>query len=156
MKHQFLTIFVWHFSHTSQCQRYFISLFVCLCYESNVLVAWFLVWLCRREKTVFQYTVSCSCFVGGHFFFQLLVFSSDIYIFSRCALVHRVTRNRFLFFSVMTSLSSKTFTPWVHAFWAFLVWPAQLNSGMGLAYMWRFIHFFKLIFFIKSCLVFFK
>ena len=49
----------------------FIHLFV---YENEVLVAWFLIWVFQRKKTGFQYTVSYLCFVGGHFFFQLLGF----------------------------------------------------------------------------------
>ena len=59
----------------------FIYLFVD---ENEVLVTWFLVWVFRREKTRFQYTVSRLCFVGGHFFFQLLFFA-DFEDFSRCA-----------------------------------------------------------------------
>ena len=50
-----------------------------------MLVTWFLVWVFRREKTGFQYTLSHLCFVGGHFFFQLLLFFADFEDFSRCA-----------------------------------------------------------------------
>ena len=32
------------------------------------------IWVFRREKTGFQYTMSRLCFVGGHFFSRLLVF----------------------------------------------------------------------------------
>ena len=53
----------------SACDIYlFIYLFV---YENEVLVTWFLVWVFRREKTGFQYTVSRLCFVDDHFFFQI-------------------------------------------------------------------------------------
>ena len=61
-------------SHThSQRQRYlFIHLFV---YENEVVVTWFLVWVFRREKTGFQYTVSRLC-----------LFFADFEDFSRCAI----------------------------------------------------------------------
>ena len=48
---------------------FFLYLFICPLIK--VLVTWFLVWVFRREKTGFQYTVSRLCFVGGHGFFQL-------------------------------------------------------------------------------------
>ena len=40
-----------------------------------MLVTWFLVWVCRREKTGFQYTVSRLCFVGGHFLLMEILIS---------------------------------------------------------------------------------
>ena len=58
-----------------------IYLFI-ICPLIEVLVTWFLVWVFRREKTGYRYTVSRLCFVGGHFF-QLLV--ADFEDFSRCA-----------------------------------------------------------------------
>ena len=54
-------------------------------FMNEVLVTWFLAWVFRREKTGFQYTLSRLCFVGGHFFFQLLLFFADFEDFSRCA-----------------------------------------------------------------------
>ena len=59
------------FPTLSQGQRYFFIYF--FIYLSTDRSARHVVsnWVCRREKTGFQYTV-CLCFVGGHCFFQLL------------------------------------------------------------------------------------
>ena len=75
----FVCVCVWDPAQSQLEQYLFIYLFFYLfiylfVYKSEVLVTWFLVWMCRREKPWFQYTVSRLCFVGGHFFFQLLVF----------------------------------------------------------------------------------
>ena len=73
------------FARVLSAPAIFIYLFIYLFVDENeVLVTWFLVWVFRREKTRFQYTVSRLCFVGGHFFFQLLFFA-DFEDFSRCA-----------------------------------------------------------------------
>ena len=55
-------------SHTKSEAAIFFYLFLYLfiCPLIEVLVTWFLVWVCRREKTGFQYTVCHLCFVGGH------------------------------------------------------------------------------------------
>ena len=67
----------------SQRQRYlFIYLFICPLIE--VLVTWFLVWVFRREKSGFQYTMSRLCFVGGHYFSQLWVFCWFWRFFALC------------------------------------------------------------------------
>ena len=50
-----------------------------------MLVAWFLVWVFRREKTGFQYTMSRLCFVGGHITFLSCWFFADFEDFLRCA-----------------------------------------------------------------------
>ena len=62
-------------SHTKSEAAIFFYLFLYLfiCPLIEVLVTWFLVWVCRREKTGFQYTVCRLCFVGGHCFFRSAV-----------------------------------------------------------------------------------
>ena len=67
-------IFVWDFPHIARGSDIFLFLYLFICPLIEVLVTWFLVWLCAREKTGFKYTVCRSCFVGGHCFFQLLWF----------------------------------------------------------------------------------
>ena len=59
-----------------------------------MLVTWFLVWVCRRENTGFQYTVPFM-FVGGYFFFHL--FFTDLKFFRVVLLVHEVSGSLFLF-----------------------------------------------------------
>ena len=70
-------------SRTKSTSAVFVYLFIYLfVYKSEVLVTWFLVWMCLREKPWFLYTVSRLCFVGGHFFFQCF---TDFEVSSCCA-----------------------------------------------------------------------
>ena len=69
----------------SQRQRYiYIYIYLFICRRERTARHVVSSWVFRREKTGFQYTVSRLCFVGGHFFFQLLFFA-DFEDFSRCA-----------------------------------------------------------------------
>ena len=94
-------IVVWDFSHTKSAPAIFIYLFIYrFVYESEVLVTWFLVW----DVTRLGSSILCRlCFVGGHFFFHLLL----LYwfkIFSRCAFNSRGKWKSFSFLTFSLSI----------------------------------------------------
>ena len=93
------------FSHTKSAPAIFIYLFIYFfsyqfVYESEVLVTWFLVW----DVTRLGSSILCRlCFVGGHFFFHLLL----LYwfkIFSRCAFSSRGKWKSFSFLTFSLSI----------------------------------------------------
>ena len=67
-----------------------------------MLVTWFLVWVCRREKTGFQYTV--SRFVGGHCFFSCCDFTEFELKISRCAFSSQGKLKSFSFLTFSLSI----------------------------------------------------
>ena len=62
-----------------------------------MLVTWFPVLMCWREKTGLQYTVSRLRFVGGHFLFSAVGFLLILKFLCIVLLVHKVSRSCFPF-----------------------------------------------------------
>ena len=82
----------------SQRQRYLFIYLLVFVYESEVLVTWLLVWVCRREKTGIQYT-DCVPFMfrGRLFLFSAVGFLLILKFFRVLLIVHKVSRSRFPF-----------------------------------------------------------